>query len=237
MTESTRSHGKVLPQAGNVGPGLCPRNDGRIIQSTFRAAAHGEALAASLTVCATCPSQRRSNMAIAPTFQRYLATKNVVYDIVVHEPTKSAMRTAEACRVSGDRVAKAVVLHDEYGYVLAILPASHQIRLDDLRRQLGLDVDLAAEYEIEELFDDCIPGAIPPVGECYGLETAVDDGVETGGYLHRREGQAHHDRVRRKNGSRSSSGSRQPGPRPVAGVRAARSREASAPTRRGWPRR
>ena len=109
-------------------------------------------------------------MAISPTFQRYLATKNVVYDIVVHEPTKSAMRTAEACRVSGDRVAKAVVLHDEYGYVLAILPASHQIRLDDLRRQLGLDVDLAAEYEIEELFDDCMPGAIPPVGECYGLD-------------------------------------------------------------------
>jgi Ala-tRNA(Pro) deacylase len=117
-------------------------------------------------------------MAISPTFQRYLATKNVVYDIVVHEPTKSAMRTAEACGVSGDRVAKAVVLHDEYGYVLAILPASHQIRLDDLRRQLSLDVDLAAEYEIEELFDDCIPGAIPPVGECYGLETVVDDSIE-----------------------------------------------------------
>jgi Ala-tRNA(Pro) deacylase len=51
-------------------------------------------------------------MAISPTFQRYLATKNVVYDIVAHEPTKSAMRTAEACRVSGDRVAKAVVLRD-----------------------------------------------------------------------------------------------------------------------------
>ena len=117
-------------------------------------------------------------MAISPTFQRYLATKNVVYDIVVHEPTKSAMRTAEACRVSGDRVAKAVVLRDEYGYVLAILPASHQIRLDDLRRQLGLDVDLAAEYEIEELFDDCVPGAIPPVGECYGLDTVVDDSIE-----------------------------------------------------------
>ena len=117
-------------------------------------------------------------MAISPTFQRYLATKNVVYDIAIHEPTKSAMRTAEACRVSGDRIAKAVVLRDEYGYVLAILPASHQIRLDDLRRQLGLDVDLAAEHEIEELFDDCVPGAIPPVGECYGLDTVVDDSIE-----------------------------------------------------------
>src|SRR6478609_3397651 len=124
------------------------------------------------------PRRGGSSMAISPTFQRYLATKNVVYDIVAHEPTKSAMRTAEACRVSGDRVAKAVVLRVEYGYVLAILPASHQIRLDALRTQLGLDVDLAAEYEIEELFDDCVPGAIPPVGECYGLDTVVDDSIE-----------------------------------------------------------
>jgi Ala-tRNA(Pro) deacylase len=117
-------------------------------------------------------------MAISQTFQKYLAAKNVVYDVVAREPTKSSMRTAEACRVSGDCVAKAVVLRDEYGYVLAILSASHHIRLEDLRRQLGLDVDLAAEYEIEELFDDCAPGAVPPIGECYGLDTVVDDSIE-----------------------------------------------------------
>ena len=117
-------------------------------------------------------------MTIAPTFQKYLTAKNVVYDVVAHEPTKSSMRTAEACRVWGDCVAKAVVLRDEYGYVLAIIPASHHIRLQDLRMQLGLDVDLAAEYEIEELFDDCVSGAIPPVGECYGLDTVVDDSIE-----------------------------------------------------------
>ena len=63
-------------------------------------------------------------MAIAPTFQKYLIAKNVVYDVVAHEPTKSSMRTAETCGVSADCVAKAVVLRDEYGYVLAVLPAS-----------------------------------------------------------------------------------------------------------------
>ena len=88
-------------------------------------------------------------MAISLTFQRYLATKNVVYDIVAHQPTKSSMRTAEASRISGDRVAKAVVLRDEYGYVLAILPASHHIRLDDLRMQLGLDVELQMSTKLK----------------------------------------------------------------------------------------
>ena len=25
---------------------------------------------------------------------------------------------------------------------------------------------------------NCVPGAIPPVGECYGLDTVVDDSIE-----------------------------------------------------------
>ena len=30
----------------------------------------------------------------------------------------------------------------------------------------------------EDLFDDCERGAIPAVGECYGLDTLVDDSIE-----------------------------------------------------------
>ena len=33
-------------------------------------------------------------MAIAPTLAKYLATKNVAYDVLAHTPTQSALRTA-----------------------------------------------------------------------------------------------------------------------------------------------
>ena len=108
-------------------------------------------------------------MAIALTLQKYLAAKNVHYDLMTHKPTRSSVRTAEACRVSYDRVAKAVLLRDETGYSLAILPASHHISFPELRSQLGDDVGLATEREAAELFQDCAPGALPAVGECYGL--------------------------------------------------------------------
>jgi Ala-tRNA(Pro) deacylase len=117
-------------------------------------------------------------MAIALTLKKYLAAKNVRYDVLAHEPTSSAMQTAEACRVSGDRVAKAVLLRDEIGYSLAVLPASHHIRFSELKRQLGDDVGLATEREAAELFQDCVRGAFPPVGECYGLDVIVDDSIE-----------------------------------------------------------
>ena len=77
-------------------------------------------------------------MSIAPTLQRYLTAENIQYDMIAHDPTLSSTRTAEACRISGDRLAKAIVLRRDAGYMLAVLPASHHLRLSDLRDQPGL---------------------------------------------------------------------------------------------------
>ncbi len=117
-------------------------------------------------------------MAIALTLERFLDAKNVKYDVIAHRPTNSSGETAETCHIPGDRLAKGVLLRDEVGYALAVLPASHHIRLSELRRQFGDDVDLATEGEIEDLFQDCVRGAIPAIGECYGLDMVVDDSIE-----------------------------------------------------------
>jgi Ala-tRNA(Pro) deacylase len=116
-------------------------------------------------------------MAIAPTLQKYL-DQHVRYEAIPHEPTSSSMRTAEACHISGDGIAKGIVLRRDGGYMLAVLPASHHIRLSELRKQIGNDVDLADEMEIAQLFRDCAHGAVPPVGECYGLDVILDDSIE-----------------------------------------------------------
>lgn len=117
-------------------------------------------------------------MSIAPTLQQYLTARNVQYDVITHEPTLSSTRTAEASRISGDCLAKGIVLRRDGGYLLAVLPASHHIRLSDLRSQLGHNVEIAEETEVGRLFPDCAHGAVPPVGQCYGLPLIVDDSIE-----------------------------------------------------------
>ena len=117
-------------------------------------------------------------MAIALTLERYLDARNVKYNVVAHAPTNSSRQTAKTCRIPGDRLAKAVLLRDDVGYAVAVLPASHHISISELRRQFGDDVKLATEHEAEELFQDCARGAIPAVGECYGLDLLVDDSIE-----------------------------------------------------------
>jgi len=116
-------------------------------------------------------------MTIALTLQKHLDS-NVIYDMLTHEPTMSSTRTAQACHVPGDRLAKAIVLRRNGGYMLAVVPASHHLDLDGLKRQIGDDVVIADEAEIRRLFPDCTLGAIPPIGGCYELDVIVDDSIE-----------------------------------------------------------
>jgi Ala-tRNA(Pro) deacylase len=116
-------------------------------------------------------------MSIAPTLQRHLDS-NVTYDVMTHDATMSSTRTAQTCHVSGECLAKAIVLRRDGGYMLAVLPASHHIRLGDLKRQVGDDVGLADESELRKLFPDCALGAVPAIGECYGLDVIVDDSIQ-----------------------------------------------------------
>jgi Ala-tRNA(Pro) deacylase len=117
-------------------------------------------------------------MSIAPTFQKYLAAENIPYEEIPHQYTMSSARTAEACHISGDCLAKGVVLRRDGGYMLAVMPASHHLRLSELRARFGNDVDMASETEIGQLFRDCAQGAVPAVGKCYGLDLIVDDSIE-----------------------------------------------------------
>ncbi len=118
-------------------------------------------------------------MSIAVTLARYLAEKSIAYDVVQHPHTVTALESAKASHIPVDRLAKAVVLKAEDGYMLAVLPASRHIQFADLRRQLAADVAMASEDQAEALFRDCEPGAVPALGAAYGLEVVVDDSLAT----------------------------------------------------------
>lgn len=117
-------------------------------------------------------------MSIAPTLQKYLTAENIEYVEIPHELSMTSTRTAEACHISGDRLAKGIVLRRDGGYMLAVVPASHHVRLSELRTTLGDKVEMADETEINQLFGDCAHGAVPAIGKCYGLDIIVDDSIE-----------------------------------------------------------
>lgn len=117
-------------------------------------------------------------MGIATTLQQYLDDHGIEYDVVTHKKTGSSSGTASAVHVSGDCLAKGVVVKRESGYLLVVVPASRRVELDELAGWLKQSVTLATEEEISALFPDCDTGAIPPVGAAYGLKVVVDESLE-----------------------------------------------------------
>ncbi len=117
-------------------------------------------------------------MAIATSLRAYLDAQGVAYEIISHKPAMTALAAARSAGIDGACMAKAVVLEDESGrYVLALVPASHHLRLRELDRTLERHVGLATEKELPAIFSDCALGAVPPMGAPYGVEVVVDDSL------------------------------------------------------------
>ena len=113
-------------------------------------------------------------MSIAYRVQDYIAEQALPWDPLPHLPSHSSMESARLAHVPPDRVAKAVLLEDAYGYVLAVAAAHRPLDLARIGAALLRNLRLAAEPELLQLFSDCAPGAVPPVGPAYGIPVVWD---------------------------------------------------------------
>ena len=98
-------------------------------------------------------------MAMAITLREYLTQTRVPYDVVSHPYTSNSMQTAEVAHIPGDQLAKSIVLEDEKGYLMVVVPATHRIDLNRLQQQFNRHFEFATEEEVADLFDDCDLGA------------------------------------------------------------------------------
>jgi len=117
-------------------------------------------------------------MSFGRKFKEYLLDSRVDFDVIEHRRTESSSETAQAAHIPGDRLAKAVVLQHDDGYVLAVVPSTHRVELGTLERTLGCRLNIATETDIEEIFRDCALGAVPPTGPAYDLKTMVDEELD-----------------------------------------------------------
>jgi Ala-tRNA(Pro) deacylase len=114
-------------------------------------------------------------MAIATTLIQYLNDRGIKYQLVEHEHTPTAVASAHAANVPAHQVAKAVVLRDDDGYVVSVLPANHSLEIGWVNDELDRQLELATEGEFKALFEDCEPGAVPAFGDAYGVKVIWDD--------------------------------------------------------------
>lgn len=111
----------------------------------------------------------------------YLESHNVQYKVIEHDPVYTAQETAASAHISGEELAKTVMVKIDGKLAMAVLPASHRVNFSALKQAVGAqEVLLATEREFKDNFPDCELGAMPPFGNLYGMQVYVADNLAKG---------------------------------------------------------
>lgn len=119
-------------------------------------------------------------MSLPSQLSSYLDQRGAQFEVCMHEHSHNSAETARTANIAPGQLAKSVILEDDTGCLMAIVPADKAVMVDELARMMGRrTLKLADESRIAMLFKDCERGAIPPLGMAWGVETVVDDDVES----------------------------------------------------------
>ena len=110
----------------------------------------------------------------AEKLKKFLDEHDVEYITISHSPAYTAQRIAELTHIPGKELAKTVIVKTDDEFAMAVLPASHRVDLDYLKRGVDAEeVEIASEAEFKSVFPDCEVGAMPPFGNLYDMDVYV----------------------------------------------------------------
>jgi Ala-tRNA(Pro) deacylase len=107
--------------------------------------------------------------------EEFLGALGGRYEVLGHPDAVTAQEQAALTHTPGRQWAKAVIVKERDGYVMAVVPARSSVDLDRLKGLIGHGpVRLATVEEIMGALEEAEPGAIPPFGRLWGLPVYAD---------------------------------------------------------------
>ena len=117
-------------------------------------------------------------MSMSSRLQSCLSQHQSRYDLLPHATSMTTRQAARSAGVPPQQMAKPVILDDFQGHwLMAVVPASRQVDLHKVHKLTRRNWRLAHEGDFAARFEGCAPGAIPAVGNLFGLETLIDDAL------------------------------------------------------------
>ena len=114
-------------------------------------------------------------MSMSTTLERYLGDRQIAYDLIPHKRTDTAFNAAKTAHIPAKQMVKGVLLQDDRGYLMAAMPANRRLALNDINRMTHRHLQLVSEEELARILSGCEAGAVPALGEAYGIETVWDE--------------------------------------------------------------
>lgn len=93
---------------------------------------------------------------------------------ISHQPALTLEQVAQQLFVPVYQFARATLLRDGQGYLMAVLPVGKSIDFVALKEALSRDLELAWPEEYTEVFGGLHTGSIPPLAPLYGIAAIID---------------------------------------------------------------
>jgi Ala-tRNA(Pro) deacylase len=124
-------------------------------------------------------------MPILTRLKEMLDEAKVSYEVFNHPLAYTSQEIAAVQHISGNEIAKVVMLDVDGTLFMGVIAGSDKISLDTARSSLGaIRVRLATEDEFISRFPGCEIGAMPPFGNFFGMKVIVDPALEKDKYIY-----------------------------------------------------
>ncbi|MEG8946181.1 aminoacyl-tRNA deacylase [Rosettibacter firmus] len=108
----------------------------------------------------------------------FLDQNNIKYVTIRHSLAYTSQEIAASAHIKGKNLAKTVLVKINGKMAMAVLPATHKVDFDLLKKAVGYEnIRLANEQEFLDRFPECEVGAMPPFGNLYNMEVYVDEAL------------------------------------------------------------
>ena len=110
----------------------------------------------------------------AKKLKEFLDENKIKYVSITHSSAYTAQEIAASAHIPGKELAKTVILKVDGKMIMAVLPASFKVDFNIFKEATGAStIRLADEHEFVDKFPGCEPGAMPPLGNLYGIDVCV----------------------------------------------------------------
>ncbi len=116
-------------------------------------------------------------MAVTNPVLSYLHRNDVEFKTIEHEPADSLQQAVVQAGIRPELVARAVLLGDEEGVLLAVLPLANALNFSQLFELLQRQLEPVERSAAHHVFKDCELGTVPPLAIPFGIQAVIDDSL------------------------------------------------------------
>ncbi|MCS5708050.1 HDOD domain-containing protein [Candidatus Berkiella cookevillensis] len=107
----------------------------------------------------------------------YLDGLALSYEVIEHAETRSLEQAAQLCAIPRTELLRTVILSEEHGALMAILPCNRLLDFSVLCKTLNRDLAPAQYESLQLIFKECEANSYPPLPDYFEMDAILDKSI------------------------------------------------------------